>query len=78
MSPDVVNAVVINPEAEGHIRIKFEIEDSTTRHVSVSVVATISKLNVNLATKKVGGDIVNSVGIAVVKFHDLDGNECES
>ena len=75
MSPDVVNAVIINPETKRHVRIKFEVKDSTTRHVSVGVVATISKLDVNLTTQKVGGDVVNSVGITEVKFHELNGNE---
>ena len=71
MSPDVIDAIIIDPETERHVRIEFKVENSATRHVGVSVVTAIGELNINLTTKKVGSDVINSVGITEVKFHDL-------
>ena len=38
-------AVVVNPEAERHVRISHQVKDSTTRDVGVLIRQTVAILN---------------------------------
>ena len=55
-----VDDVIVYPETKRHVRIKFEVEDSTTRHVGVAVPQTVAKLDVYTSKEDVGDDVVNS------------------
>ena len=45
MSTLRTNAVVVNPEAEAHVRVEQQVSDSTTANVGVLVSMTRCKLN---------------------------------
>ena len=54
-------AVVVNPEAERHVRISHQVKDSTTGDVSILVGQTVAILNKNDAKDRRNGDVVDSV-----------------
>ena len=57
-----VDDVIVHPETERHVRIALKVEDSTTRHVGVTIPVSVCKLDVNTPQQKIGNDVVDSVG----------------
>jgi len=56
-----VNAVLINPETQRHVRIGEKVNDSTTRYTSVGIAVATVKSDVDFASDRVGSHEVNSV-----------------
>ena len=56
-----VDDVIVNPETKRHVRIEFEVEDSTTRHVGVTIPQTVAELDVNTSEEDVGDDVIDCV-----------------
>ena len=47
-----INAVLVDPEAEAHVRVSHQVSDSTTRHVLVLVHVTGRKDTVALPSSR--------------------------
>ena len=60
----VLFAIVVNPEAERHVRISHQVKDSTTRDVSVLIGQTVAILNKNNAKDRRNLHGVDSVRVA--------------
>ena len=65
-------AIVVNPEAERHVRISHQVKDSTTRDVSVLIGQTVAILNKHNAKDRRNLHGVDSVRVAE------DGEEHEA
>ena len=73
-----VDDVIVNPETKRHVRIEFEVKDSTTRHVGVTLTQTVAELYVNTTKENVGDDVVDSVRSASDEHVNVLVNEWSS